>query len=131
MVYLTSLKMLTNIGFYDKIKRRMMPAGDDKYRGVNAFWRKATSALLAGSLTIGLTYPFEHFFTRITADMSGKGAKRLYNNTFDCFNLTQLEGGFKNLYKGSSVAMAGILPSTLLMLPLYEFLSDITPDNQE
>mmetsp|Transcript_36515 Transcript_36515/g.36109 ORF Transcript_36515/g.36109 Transcript_36515/m.36109 type:complete len:217 (-) Transcript_36515:174-824(-) len=96
MVYLTTSKMIASIGFYDKFKRRLMPAGDNKYSGVNSAWRRVAAAMLSGSITIALSYPFELFFTRITADMNGKGAKRLYSNTFDCFNLTQLEGGFRN-----------------------------------
>ena len=59
----------------------------------------------------------------MTADMNGRTSHRLYNNTYDCFNLTQLEGGFRGMYKGCTVAAFNILPSTLLMLPLYDFFS--------
>jgi len=45
MVYLTTLKMISNIAFYDKFKRRLMPAGDNKYSGVSNAWRRIVAAL--------------------------------------------------------------------------------------
>lgn len=83
LIYLTLWKMFTNIGFYDKFKHRLMPAGDSKYTGINNYWRRAVAALGSASVTIALTYPFELFFTRITADMSTKKQPRLYKTTFD------------------------------------------------
>jgi hypothetical protein len=114
------MKMLVNVSMYDKFKHRMMPAGDSKYSGFSRFWRRMTAALFASTITIGLSYPFDLFFTRIAADMGGKKQRRLYLNTFDCFNMTQLQGGYRALYNGASVALATAIPSALLMLPIYE-----------
>jgi hypothetical protein len=124
MVYLTSIKILTNVGFYDKFKYRLMPAGDSKYGGFNKFWRRMVAALFASSLTIALSYPFDLFFTKLAADMNPTRSTRLYNNTFDCFNLTQIEGGFKGCYKGAFIALGAAVPSTLFMIPLYDILSE-------
>ena len=131
MVYLTTLKMISNIAFYDKFKRRLMPAGDNKYSGVSNAWRRIVAALASGSVTIMFSYPFEVFFTRITADMTGKTSRRLYSNTFDCFNLTQMEGGFRRIYVGSSVALFNILPATLWMLPIYDSMNNSTPQGSK
>ena len=121
MAYLTMAKMISNVAFYDKFKKRFMPAGDSKYSGFNNLWRRVLVAFTSGTVTLMLSYPFELMYTRIAADMNGRSARRLYTNTFDCFNLTQLEGGFRNLYGGSTVALFSIVPSTLLMIPLYDF----------
>lgn len=98
-----------------------MPAGDNKYSGFNQFWRRTLAAFGGGALTILFSYPFELMNTRMTADMNGYASHRLYNNTYDCFNLTQLEGGFRGMYKGCTVAAFSILPSTLIMLPMYDY----------
>jgi hypothetical protein len=100
-----------------------MPAGDSKYNGFNQFYRRVLAAFGGGALTIMFTYPWELFNTRMTADMNGYKSHRLYNNTYDCFNLTQLEGGAKGMYKGCTVAAFSILPSTIIMLPMYDFFT--------
>jgi len=98
--------MLINVGLYDKFKQKMMPAGDSKYKGFNQFWRRSAAALCGAGVTLLFTYPFELLFTRITADLNTKKQGRLYQNTFDCFNATQIEGGIRRLYRGSIVAFA-------------------------
>mmetsp|Transcript_29901 Transcript_29901/g.26450 ORF Transcript_29901/g.26450 Transcript_29901/m.26450 type:complete len:130 (+) Transcript_29901:423-812(+) len=106
-----------------------MPAGDNNYHGVNSLLRRSVAALLSGSLTILFSYPFDLLFTRITADMTSRKSKRLYMNTFDCFNLTQLEGGVKQLYRGAPIALFSILPSTLIMIPTYDLIQSSQKDN--
>ena len=61
-------------------------------------------------------------FTRMAADMNGYGQNRLYLNTFDCFNLSmmQSQNGYRVLYTGSIVALANILPTSLISIPVYE-----------
>jgi solute carrier family 25 thiamine pyrophosphate transporter 19 len=127
MIYMNTFKMMTNIVFYDRFKRYFMPAGDAKYTGFDYLTRKISSSLLAGTLTIALSYPFELLFTRITADMNGVGQKRLYYNTFDCFNSSMIysESSYRVFYSGSLVALASTLPMTLIALPVYDMLKPV------
>lgn len=121
-VYSSFIKTFMNILFYDRVKNKIMPAGDSNYSGFDRFFRRTFIALFAGAITVGVTYPFNLCFTRLSADMNGKGQKRLYRTTFDCFNMAQLEGGYKAVYSGSTVAFFSLLPTTLLMLPIYDSL---------
>jgi fluoride ion exporter CrcB/FEX len=77
-----SLKVLT----YDKIKHYYMPYDSHKYRGFDFFWRLSFIAGTIGALTTLVTYPFDLIHTRMTADLSKKGQKKLFYSTFNCFN---------------------------------------------
>ena len=90
------MKVLT----YDKIKNYFMPYDSRKYSGFDFFWRASASAVFTSGLTMLFTYPFDVFHTKMTADMSKKGEKRLFTTTFDCFNKTHLDGGRAGLFKG-------------------------------
>lgn len=46
--------------------------GYQNYSGFDLLWRRITAGLLCGGLTLGLTYPFEVFSTRLMADMTPK-----------------------------------------------------------
>ena len=102
-----------------------MPAGDSRYSGIDLFARRMLAAFCSGAISMAFWYPYDLFYTRLASDMNGKGQRRLYTNTFDCFNLTQLEGGFKNLYKGSLIQFCSILPMSIIMLPIYESVRPI------
>lgn len=87
---------------YDKIKRSFFPMDDSRYRGLDYLWRVAASSSIIMGVTAFLTYPLDLIHTRLAMDMSHKGQKKLYSNTFDCFNRTVIdEGGLRlGIFKG-------------------------------
>ena len=63
MIYSITTRMFANIVFYDRFKYKLMPAGDSKYSGFDKFARRTLASLLAGSLTLAISYPFTLCFT--------------------------------------------------------------------
>lgn len=99
-----------------------MPYGDEsKYTGLDYYWRVFGSFSTIVGITAGLTYPLDLIHTRLVTDMSKKGTQRLFTTTFDCFNRTNIDEGFRaGLYKGYDVAMAGAVIRAGMTLPLYD-----------
>ena len=75
-------------------------------------------------LTTFLTYPFDLFHTRITADLTKKGKPRLFKTTFDVFNRTHIDEGRRGLFKGVEAAIFSSLLRGAIVLPLYDFLQN-------
>lgn len=48
--------------------------------------------------------------------------------TFDAFADIVRTGGYKNMYRGSSVAALTILPQTALMIPLFDVMNSYMPN---
>ena len=94
-----------------------------RYTGVDYVWRVfASSAILMG-ITAGLTYPFDLVHTRLTSDMSSKTDKRLFATTFDCFNRTNIDEGFRaGVCKGVEISIVASALRTGLALPIYSVL---------
>lgn len=55
-------------------------------------------------------------------DVKGKGEQRIYGTTFDTFNRLQVDGGYKSLYRGFTISGITVIPQTLIMMPLFDFL---------
>jgi len=108
---------------YDRIKHAYMPYDSSRYSGIDYYWRLIASAGMIMGITAGITYPLDLIHTRLASDMSKKGQQRLYTTTFDCFNRTNIDEGFKKgLYKGIELSVASSAIRAGLVYPLYDLL---------
>lgn len=117
-------KTFTIIGFkvcfYDKIKYGFMPYNDNKYKGLDYYWRVAASSTLCMALGTLFTYPLDLIHTRMSADMTKKGQSKLFSTTFDTFNRTHLDEGRRGLYKGVELTCVTAIIRASLTLPVYD-----------
>lgn len=104
-IYFNSSQTMTRVLFFDKVKHWLMPYDPSKYEGFDYFWRVVSSSLVCGAIALFFTYPLDLIHTRMCADMSIKGAPRLYKTTFDCFCRTNLDEGKLGLYKGAELVV--------------------------
>lgn len=74
------------------------------------------------ALTALLSYPLDLIHTRISVDMTKKGEPRLFTTTFDCFNRTHFDEGWKGIYKGIEISLISALLRSCLTLPVYDLL---------
>jgi hypothetical protein len=58
---------------YDKVKYRLMPYAEHKYKGINYVWRVVASGSICMGMTALLTYPFDLIHTRVSSDLTKKG----------------------------------------------------------
>ena len=108
---------------YDRIKHAYMPHDESKYTGLDFYWRYLASASMIMGLTCGVTYPMDLIHTRITSDMSKKGTQRLFTTTFDCFNRTNIDEGFRTgLYKGVELSVLSSALRCGISLPLLDIM---------
>lgn len=100
-----------------------MPQDQSKYSGIDYYWRYYASAAMIMGLTAMLTYPLDLIHTRLATDMTQKQQIRPYVTTFDCFNRTNINEGFKaGLYKGIEFSVASSAIRALICLPLYDIV---------
>ena len=109
---------------YDKVKNRFMPYEQHKYKGFNFYWRAALSGAICMGFTTFLAYPFDLIHTRISTDLTKKGQARLFTTTFDCFNRTHLDEGFKSLFKGIEATIVSSIIRGALTLPVYDVIKN-------
>ena len=82
MIYQKWMQLSLKILFYDKFKQISMPYDTQKYRGVDYGLRVLTASIFAQGLTLALTYPYDTWHTRMSADMGTNAKTRLYVNCF-------------------------------------------------
>lgn len=95
-IYRSLVAIQLKVYLYDKIKNSFMPYDNNKYKGFDYFWRSAVSGGICMGLASLLVYPFDLIHTRVSADLTKKGRPRLFTTTFDCFNRTHIDEGFKD-----------------------------------
>lgn len=64
---------MLRIFIYDKVKNSFMPYDSHKYKGIDYFWRAASSFAIITAISTLVVYPFDLAHTRICADLSAKG----------------------------------------------------------
>lgn len=122
-VYRNLMQICLRVTVYDRVKHAYMPQDASRYAGADFYWRLLASAAMTMGITAALTYPLDLIHTRLAADMSKKGQHRLYHTTFDCFNRTNIDEGFrKGLYKGLDLSVATSAVRTVMTLPLLDAL---------
>lgn len=89
----------------DRIKNAYMPLGESRYSGLDYYWRYIAAGCFVWGFTAMLAYPLDLIQTRLSSDLLIKGKPRLYTTTFDCFNRTHLDEGFRGgVYKGIEIS---------------------------
>lgn len=122
-IYRNLVQITLRVTLYDRIKHAYMPNDISRYTGIDFYWRIFASAAMTMGITAAITYPFDLIHTRLAADMSKKDQTRLYKTTFDCFNRTNIDEGFRNgLYKGLELSVLSSAMRTMLTLPLLDIV---------
>lgn len=112
-----------NVSIFDRVKQKYMPQDPSRYQGLDFLWRYCASTGMLMGITAGLVYPLDLIHTRLTSDMTIRGDKRLYATTFDCFNRTNIDEGFRaGVYKGVEISMVSSALRAGMALPLYSVL---------
>jgi solute carrier family 25 (mitochondrial adenine nucleotide translocator), member 4/5/6/31 len=96
-----------NFAFKDTYKN-MFP----KYSQKTDFWKffaaNMASGGLAGATSLAVVYPLDFARTRMAADI-GKGDSRQFTGLGNCISTIYKKDGFKGLYQGFGVSVAGII----------------------
>ena len=122
-IYRNIILIFLRVNVYDRIKNSFMPNEISRYQGIDYYWRLVASASLTMGFTAAITYPFDLINTRLSCDMTKAGEQRLFTTTFDCFNRTNLDEGFKvGLYKGIELSMLQSILRASLTLPMLDIV---------
>lgn len=101
-----------------------MPMEPSRYSPGLEYYARITgqSAMLIG-LTTALTYPLDLIHTRMATDMAPRGQDRKYATTFDCFNKTNIDEGFRaGLYKGWQISAFAAALRSAMTLPVIDYV---------
>lgn len=124
-IYRNMSLIILRVSIYDRIKHKYMSLDPSRYGpGSLEYYGRlmSQSAMLIG-MTTALVYPLDLIHTRMATDMSKKNQRRLYATTFDCFNRTNIDEGFKEgLYKGWKVAAFSSFFRSMLTLPMIDLI---------
>ena len=94
------------------------------------YWRKYAAAACIIGVTTALVYPLDLIHTRMSTDMTSKKETRLFQTTFDCFNRTHIDEGFRTgLYKGWQLSFASSFIRSAITLPMLGALKPVVPDS--
>lgn len=107
---------------YDRVKNSYFPLDTSRYSGFDYYWRFFGSFSTTIAISAAITYPFDLIHTRLVSDMSqNKG--RVIKTTFDCFNRTNIDEGFRGgLYKGVEINTGASYLRAGLTLPLMDLV---------
>lgn len=123
-LYRNLLLISMNVTIFDRVKHAYMPLDRSRYSGIDFLWRYVSTTCILMGITAFVTYPLDLIHTRLVADMSGKNDRRLFATTFDCFNRTNIDEGFRaGIYKGVEISMAGSALRAGLSLPVYNLIN--------
>lgn len=127
-IYRCLTQIILRVSIYDRIKQQYMPLDPSRYTPGLEYYARVTaqSAMLIG-ITTAITYPLDLIHTRMVTDMALRGQPRLYATTFDCFNRTNIDEGFRaGLYKGWQLSATSAGVRTLLTLPIIDIVRSQT-----
>lgn len=119
-----------NFSFKDFFARQLFPLGKKNYNYWDQFGRSLVAGGGAGASSLAFVYSLDLVRTRLSTDLGSKGNSR-YNGFLHCYSETFKEGGFKALYKGFGISVAGIIPYRAVYFGGYDTLKAlfITPDS--
>lgn len=113
---------MLQITIYDRVKNSYFPLDTSRYSGFDYCWRFFGSFSTTIALSAAFTYPFDLIHTRLVSDMSQNNG-RLIKTTFDCFNRTNIDEGFRTgLYKGVEINTSAAYLRACLTLPLMDLV---------
>ncbi|EFC39934.1 predicted protein [Naegleria gruberi] len=112
-----------NFSFKDALKK-MFPDYSPKDNFFKFFLVQLASGGLAGAGSLCIVYPLDYARTRLASDV---GNHRDFNGLGDCMVKTYKQGGFRALYNGFGVSVAGIIPYRGVYFGLYDTLREKNP----
>ena len=82
-------------------------------------------------LSTAIVYPLDLIHTRISTELTPKTERRQYHTTFDCFNRTHVDEGFKTgLYKGVQLSYTSSLLRSIMTVPMLDVMRTSIPDTE-
>lgn len=102
-MYRNSSLILLRFTLFDRIKHYYAPLHPSQYADgtLDKWWRQLGAAVSIVGLSTAIVYPLDLIHTRISTELTPKTERRQYHTTFDCFNRTHVDEGFKTgLFKG-------------------------------
>jgi len=112
-----------NFAFKDSIKQ-LFPKYSPKQEFGKFFLVQMASGGLAGAGSLCIVYPLDYARTRLASDV---GNHRDFNGLYDCLKQTYKASGFRGLYNGFGVSVAGIIPYRGVYFGLYDSLREKNP----
>jgi len=113
-----------NFAINDTVNDALFPLGKRSYGYFDQLWRGMVAGGVAGGTSLAFVYSLDLVRTRLSTDIGKKGDK-MYNGFLHCYQVTWQEGGFRALYKGFGISIAGIIPYRAVYFGGYDTLKAI------
>lgn len=108
-----------NFAFKDKYKQFFGGHDPDKN-----FWKffagNVAAGGAAGATSLCFVYPLDMARTRLAADIGKSGGERQFNGLGDCLGKLYKADGFRGLYRGFGISVAGIIPYRAAYFGLFD-----------
>jgi solute carrier family 25 (adenine nucleotide translocator) protein 4/5/6/31 len=108
-----------NFAFKDKYKQLFGGHDPDKN-----FWKffagNVAAGGAAGATSLCFVYPLDMARTRLAADIGKSGGERQFNGLGDCLSKLYKADGFRGLYRGFGISVAGIIPYRAAYFGLFD-----------
>jgi solute carrier family 25 (adenine nucleotide translocator) protein 4/5/6/31 len=108
-----------NFAFKDKYKQLFGGHDPDKN-----FWKffagNVAAGGAAGATSLCFVYPLDMARTRLAADIGKSGGERQFNGLGDCLQKLYKADGFRGLYRGFGISVAGIIPYRAAYFGLFD-----------
>jgi len=108
-----------NFAFKDKYKQFFGGHDPDKN-----FWKffagNVAAGGAAGATSLCFVYPLDMARTRLAADIGKSGGERQFNGLGDCLAKLYKADGFRGLYRGFGISVAGIIPYRAAYFGLFD-----------
>ena len=108
-----------NFAFKDKYKQLFGGHDPDKN-----FWKffagNVAAGGAAGATSLCFVYPLDMARTRLAADIGKSGGERQFNGLGDCLGKLYKADGFRGLYRGFGISVAGIIPYRAAYFGLFD-----------
>jgi solute carrier family 25 (adenine nucleotide translocator) protein 4/5/6/31 len=108
-----------NFAFKDWFGRMLFPNGKKNYSYWQQFGRGLAAGGGAGASSLVFVYSLDLVRTRLSTDLGKEGR---YKGFVHCYVETFKEGGFRSLYKGFGISVAGIIPYRAVYFGGYDTL---------
>jgi solute carrier family 25 aspartate/glutamate transporter 12/13 len=86
---------------------------------------------VAGGIGATAVYPIDLVKTRMQNQRAVESSKRIYNNSWDCFNKVLKNEGFRGLYKGLGPQLVGVAPEKAIKLTVNDLLRGLFEDRSK
>lgn len=123
-IYRHLTMIFLRVSIYDRVKQVYMPLDPARYQpGFDYYARVMAQSAMLIAVTTAVTYPLDLIHARMATDMTPRGQDRQYATTFDCFNRTNIDEGFRaGLYKGWQISATSAALRSAMTLPVIDYV---------